>query len=143
MVDIGFTHVALMVSEIDRTIDFWHRYAGMDVIHRRPSDDGGEVVWMSDHTRPFVIVFIEGAVTHRLGPNGHLGVACETRARVDEMAALAEEEGRATLGPTDLGPPVGYFVFIEDPDGHILELSFGQEVRLAVEANGVGDGDPG
>ena len=34
--------------------------------------------------------------------------------------------------PTDLGEPIGYVAPIADPDGNSLELSFGQEVGLAV-----------
>jgi hypothetical protein len=36
-------------------------------------------------------------------------------------------------GPYDSGPPVGYWAIIPDPDGHNLELSYGQEVGLTVE----------
>jgi hypothetical protein len=28
---------------------------------------------------------------------------------------------------------VGYWALLRDPDGHTLEISFGQELRLAVE----------
>ena len=52
---------------------------------------------------------------------------------------VAEEEpaaeGCLIDGPTDLGPPVGYYAFLRDPDGHTLELSYGQEVALAVKEN--------
>ena len=37
------------------------------------------------------------------------------------------------MAPRDLGPPVGYFGMISDPDGNHLELSYGQEVGLAVD----------
>ncbi len=33
----------------------------------------------------------------------------------------------------DSGPPVGYWAFFRDPDGNTLELSYGQDVRSAVE----------
>ena len=36
------------------------------------------------------------------------------------------------LGPIDSGEPVGYWAFLSDPDGHTLELAFGQEVGLTV-----------
>jgi len=34
---------------------------------------------------------------------------------------------------TDSGYPVGYWAFINDPDGHVLEISYGQEIGLTVE----------
>ena len=35
--------------------------------------------------------------------------------------------------PEDSGPPVGYWALLRDPDGHTLEISYGQELKLAVE----------
>ena len=133
-VDHGFTHVALTATDVERSVAFYARYAAMEVVHRRVDPDSGNtVVWLSDRTRPFVIVLIEQRrVTHPLGGFGHLGVGCASRADVDRLAAEARAEGRTVLGPEELGPPVGYFVIIADPDGHNLELSYGQEVGLAV-----------
>ncbi|MEG4093093.1 VOC family protein [Microcoleus sp. Pol12B4] len=57
MSDIGLTHIALPVSDVDRTIEFYSKYAGMQVVHRRIDPKAGvAVVWISDRTRPFVIV---------------------------------------------------------------------------------------
>jgi catechol 2,3-dioxygenase-like lactoylglutathione lyase family enzyme len=135
--DAGFSHVALPIADAGRSIDFYARYAGMQVVHRRTEPDGGagssSVVWLSDLTRPFVIVLIETEVTHRLGGFAHLGVGCPTREEVDRRCALARGEGRGVSGPYDSGPPVGYWAIIADPDGHNLELSYGQEVGATVE----------
>lgn len=140
MTDIGLTHVALPISAVDRSIDFYGRYAGMEVVHRRKSeDDGSEVVWLSDRTRPFVIVLIEvEEIGTKLGPLAHLGVGCSSRAEVDRLAELARAEGILAREPEDSGYPVGYWTFLRDPDGHTLELSFGQEVGLTVAEPGHG-----
>ncbi len=53
-----------------------------------------------------------------LGPFGHLGVACATRAEIDEKVALARREGVLRREPEQLGDPVGYFAFFADPDGN-------------------------
>src|SRR6266581_1223949 len=42
-------------------------------------------------------------------------------------------EGRLVREPEDSGPPVGYWAFLRDPDGHTLEIAYGQELGLAVE----------
>jgi catechol 2,3-dioxygenase-like lactoylglutathione lyase family enzyme len=136
MNDIGLTHVALPATDLDRSIAFYAKYAGMCVVHRRGDPAAGEVVWISDRTRPFVVVLIstpDAAVT--LAPWAHLGVGCPSRERVDELCAEAAREGVLLDGPTDSGPPVGYWAFLRDPDGHTLELSFGQEVGLTVETS--------
>lgn len=129
MHDLGLTHVALTSTDLDASIAFWSRYARMQVVHRRSG-----VVWLSDKTRPFVIVLAEvPSVENPLLPFAHLGVGCPSRAEVDRLAALATDENCLVSGPLDYGPPVGYWAFIRDPDGHTLEVSFGQEVGLTVE----------
>ena len=134
MADVGLTHVALPVTEIERSVAFYAKYAGMRVVHRRTDATvGNTVVWLSDGTRPFVIVLIETErVASPLLPIAHLGVGVASRAEVDRLAREAHAEGRSVWGPTDSPPPVGYWALIADPDGHTLELSHGQEVGLTV-----------
>jgi catechol 2,3-dioxygenase-like lactoylglutathione lyase family enzyme len=129
MYDIGLTHIALTVANLDVSITFYSKYAHMQVVHRRPG-----VIWLSDRTRPFVIVLAEvPKVEHPLLPFTHLGVGCKDREEVDRLCEMARSEGRLIKGPIDSGPPVGYWGFIRDPDGHTLEVSFGQEIGLIVE----------
>lgn len=131
--DVGLTHVALPVADPVASARFYDRYAGMRVVHER-SDTGGRVLWLSDLTRPFVVVIIEHpGNTVALSGWAHLGVACRSRDDVDRRCADARAEGLAVQGPFDSGPPVGYWAIIPDPDGHNLELSYGQEVGLTVE----------
>ena len=128
MTDVGLTHVALPVTDLDESADFYDRYARMQIVHRRDS-----VIWLSDKTRPFVLVLIEtDAVLHTLRPMAHLGVGCESREEVDRLAARARVERCLISGPADAGPPVGYWAFLRDPDGHTLEVSFGQQVGITV-----------
>ena len=131
MTDVGLTHVALPVTGLDVAVAFYAKYARMEIVHRRPG-----VVWVSDQTRPFVIVLIETPeVAHPLLPFAHLGVGCESREEVERLCDLARGEECLISGPMDYGPPVGYWAFIRDPDGHTLEISFGQEIGLTVGAS--------
>lgn len=134
--DHGLTHVALTVREVDASVAFYARYAAMRIVHSRADPSSGRrVVWITDGTRPFVIVLIEvERVAVRLSGIAHLGVGCDSREEVDRLCALARAEGRKVEGPTDAGPPVGYYAVIEDPDGHNLEVAHGQEVGLTVAA---------
>jgi hypothetical protein len=45
----------------------------------------------------------------------------------------ARIEGVMIKPPQDSGYPVGYWAFLQDPDGHTLELSYGQEIGQTVE----------
>jgi catechol 2,3-dioxygenase-like lactoylglutathione lyase family enzyme len=120
--------VALPATDLERSIAFYARYAAMQVVHRREG-----VVWLSDRTRPFVIVLIETREgVEPLRPVAHLGVACGSREDVDALCERARGEQVLIDGPFDYGPPVGYWAFLRDPDGHTLEVSHGQEIGLAV-----------
>ncbi len=136
--DLGATHVALPVRHLDTSVAFYAKYARMQVVHRRAdATNGTQVAWISDLTRPFVVVLIEqpdlgGACLG--GLFGHLGIGVESRSEVDRLCELAKTEGTMTVGPMDYGYPVGYWAYIVDPDGHNLEISFGQEVGFTVQA---------
>jgi catechol 2,3-dioxygenase-like lactoylglutathione lyase family enzyme len=134
MIDIGLTHIALPVSDIELSIEFYSKYAGMQVVHRRIDAEAGvAVVWLSDHTRPFVIVLIETDSVHPvLSPFAHLGVGCESREYMDSLCDKARKEGVLLQEQKDSGYPIGYWAYLRDPDGHTLELSYGQEIGLTV-----------
>ena len=135
MNDIGFTHVALLVTDINKSLAFYQCYANMSVIHRRTDATSGRtVVWLSDKTRPFVLVLGESEqVNVVLSPFAHLGIGCKSRADVDVLCDQARDEGVLLDGPHDRGYPVGYWAFLRDPDGHTLEISYGQELGLTVQ----------
>ena len=60
MIDVGLTHIALPVSDVEKSIEFYSKYGGMQVVHRRIDAAAGvAVVWLCDNTRPFLIVLIQ------------------------------------------------------------------------------------
>jgi catechol 2,3-dioxygenase-like lactoylglutathione lyase family enzyme len=134
MLDIGLTHIALPVSGIEQSVKFYATYAEMQVVHRRiDKETGMEVVWLTDHTRPFVIVLIQTlSVQPLLSPLAHLGIGCRSREAVDILCDKARQAGLLVEEPKDSGYPIGYWAFLRDPDGHTLELSYGQEIGLTV-----------
>jgi catechol 2,3-dioxygenase-like lactoylglutathione lyase family enzyme len=135
MIDIGLTHIALPAADVDRSIEFYAKYAGMKVLHRRTdAETGVAVVWLSDCTRPFVIVLIQtSSVQPVLSPLAHLGVGCQSRESMDFLCDMARQEGVLLQKPKDSGYPIGYWAYLRDPDGHTLELSYGQEIGLTIE----------
>lgn len=135
MIDIGLTHIALPVSDLEKSIEFYATYAQMQVVHRRIDAEAGvAVAWLTDRTRPFAIVLIQTDSVHPvLSPLAHLGIGCKSREALDMLCDKARRAGVLVEEPKDSGYPVGYWAFLRDPDGHTLELSYGQEIGLTVE----------
>ena len=125
------THVAVRTHDVDASIDFYRRYAGLAIAHER-CDEGVRVVWIAERaTNPgFVIVLM--AMPHQKlrepSPTDHFGFAVASRAEVDRIAALAEREGCLKLSARDLGPIVGYITLVRDPSGNTCEFSHGQSL---------------
>lgn len=133
MSDLGLTHVAFAVRDLASSIDFYAKYASMKVVDQRRDDEtDGQVAWVTDGTRPFVIVLVQSktAKDTPLGPFGHLGVALSSREDVDRLSQVARENGCLLSDPADSGPPVGYWALLSDPDGNTLELSYGQQIAF-------------
>jgi catechol 2,3-dioxygenase-like lactoylglutathione lyase family enzyme len=136
IMDLGLTHVAFAVPDLQSSIHFYEHYASMSVIHRRSDINlPSKVAWLTDFTRPFIIVLVQAPSLGDtpLGPFGHLGIGCSSRETVDRLAADAAHEDRLLQAPTDSGPPVGYWALISDPDGNTLEVAHGQQVAFTVE----------
>jgi catechol 2,3-dioxygenase-like lactoylglutathione lyase family enzyme len=126
--------VALQVSDMDRSIAFYERWANMRVVDRlEDPNTGNKAARISDQQSSFVIALVQTGqpVEHRLAGLGHLGVGCADREEVDGLSADAERDGCLRRGPIDSGYPLGYWAFLVDPDGHQLELSYGQNDKQA------------
>lgn len=129
MSDIGLTHVALPVRSLLASVAFYEKYANMHVVHRRPG-----VIWISDRTRPFAVVLIETTSEIKpLLPMAHLGVGVSSREEVDHLCRIARHNECLVREAEQMDPPVGYWALLRDPDGHTLEISYGQELGRIVE----------
>ena len=125
------THLALGVSDLARTIDFYRRHAKLHVVHDR-HDGHARVVWLSERAEApdFVLVLFEVHADPAVAPSTlqHLGFAVASRAEVDAAAEAGRREGILMIPPTDAGPVVGYFCIVRDPDGNQVEFSHGQPI---------------
>ncbi len=127
---VSMTHVALHVRDLEATLAFYRDYCGMEETHRREDEPGVRVAWIAEPGREgrFVFVVIEGGpgAIRREGDLSHLGFACPDRAGVERLAEKAKAQGRLIWPVTDAPPPLGTFCGVEDPDGNLVEFSFGQ-----------------
>lgn len=124
---IRWTHITIGVSDVDRSIKFFEEFCRLSVIRDRRLGGGG-TVWLGYETPEgelptYVLVIGEQEDFSRLD---HFGFQCDSRAGVDEIAAKAEASGILVHPPKDSGGVVGYWTIIRDPDGHLIEFTFGQ-----------------
>lgn len=126
---IRWTHLTMVVSEFQRSIDFYRRFCGLEVVRDRRKE-GATTVWLGP--RPpageeptFVLVIQEGEVTSHID---HLGFQVGARSEVDALAREAEGAGILVYPPTDSGGSVGYWTMVRDPDGHRVEFTCGQPI---------------
>ncbi len=120
------THVALHVRDLAACVAFYESYCGLRETHRR----GDKVVWLAEpgRERDFVLVLLAGG-QGRNQPEGdfsHLGFAVDSRSDVDAMAARARGDGILVWEPREDAYPVGYYCGVRDPDGNMVEFSWGQ-----------------
>jgi catechol 2,3-dioxygenase-like lactoylglutathione lyase family enzyme len=139
-----FTHVALPVRDLDRTLDFYRKYTTLELIHERTDPETGlRSVWLAnsrdktDAAARFVLVLICGSLPTQITGDieeeygfltsiSHLGISLNTREEVDQIAEMARDEGILVLGPRYMNPVVGYICIVRDPDGNQLEFSVEQ-----------------
>lgn len=126
-----FTHVALLVSDVDKTADFYIKYCGLKVLTRRLDPKSGyRTIWLGKNLN-FVIVAFESEkkpIQSITKPLSHLGFSLESKELVDKVAQIAKQEGLLNYGPVYFDEVVGYICEVLDPDGNSVEFSYGQNL---------------
>lgn len=110
----GFHHIALRVSDCERSARFYQGAFGMREVRRVPDGDGVRALWLR---RGEAVLMLERTLRGR-GPDhgsGHVLVFSAPD------LALAEETLRAAnVEITDRTPST---LYVEDPDGHRAGVS--------------------
>ncbi|OGI20238.1 MAG: hypothetical protein A3B68_05280 [Candidatus Melainabacteria bacterium RIFCSPHIGHO2_02_FULL_34_12] len=126
-----FTHVALLVSDVDEMADFYIKYCGLKVIARRSDPKAGfRNIWLGKDLN-FVIVAFESEkkpIQSISKPLSHLGFALESTEEVNLIAKVAQDDGILNYGPVYVDADVGYICEVLDPDGNSVEFSYGQKL---------------
>ena len=127
---VRWTHITINVSDIDRSVDFYTGICGLSIVRDRRKE-GRHNVWLgppiaAGEDPAFVLVMVQDEVKARLD---HFGFQCDSREEVDAIADLARSQDFLVDPPTDIGGVVGYFITIRDPDGHLIEFTFGQPLK--------------
>lgn len=143
-----WTHVALPVSDLDRSIAFYTSLTPLVVVARN-EDESGRGAWLSnDHQvdSPFVLVIAElvpevgknfGMDTGRpmptLAPFAHIGIELPNKEDVDAIAERARSMGVLSWEPRQMAEHIGYICAATDPDGNVIEFSWNQKVHSKIK----------
>lgn len=125
-----WTHITINVGDLGRSVEFYTSVCGLSVVRDRRLE-GRHNVWLgppvqSGQDPTFVLVMIQDEVKARID---HFGFQCASREEVDRIAELARKQNILVEPPMDLGGVVGYFTIVRDPDGHLIEFTFGQPLK--------------
>ena len=80
------------------------------------------------------LAVLDEALVLVLVPTHVYGVLAATRGEVDLVAQRARLEGCLAWEAADNPAPVGYLCAVSDPDGNVIEFSFGQVVYEVAHA---------
>lgn len=143
-----WTHVAMPVTDLERSIDFYTTLTPLVVVARN-SDENGRGVWLSNDKQvetPFVLVLAEfipemgtrfgiepGKPHPTLAPFAHIGIELPSKEDVDAVAERAREMGVLEWEPRMMAEHIGYICSCRDPDGNVIEFSWNQKVFARVQ----------
>lgn len=142
-----WTHLALPCRDLDKSVEFYTTVAPLVVVARN-EDANGRGAWLSNDRQvetPFVLVLAEfppaaarefgqtpGERVRVLAPFAHIGIELPRREDVDAVADKARAAGTLEWEPRQMSPHIGYICSVRDPDGNIVEFSYGQQVFSTV-----------
>lgn len=141
----AMTHLAMHVADVTACIAFYQDYCGMVLVHERgQARQGNRTVWLAEPGKEtsLVFVFISGGPRRdqAAGDYSHVGFALGSRTEVDAVAAKAEAAGCLAWPAREEPYPVGYYCGVRDPDGRVVEFSYGQPLGPGAErAEGTGN----
>ncbi len=134
------THIALPCADLDASLRWYEEFTPLVLVTRR-EDSAGQTAWLShDHQaeNPFIVVLAmffasRGKEQPQLGPFAHLGIELPSRQAVVEIAERGQAAQCLTWAPEQYPDPIGFICALSDPDGNVIEYSFGQGIYEKVQ----------
>ena len=127
---VSFSHLAIPVLDIEKSVVFYQKYLDMKVIRRRENPTN---VWLGDGIRPFQLVLLaadpgdleggrpsdyhQAKLIHPIVASSHIGFTCSSCTEVKRIADMAKAEGILEHGPLEENWPGGYCAYFTDRRG--------------------------
>jgi len=136
-ITFNIRHTMLLVSNLDRTLDFYTRLLGMDVQRRRDIPEQNERVgyvgYGKEDDGPSLELIESPKTRGRTAPwTGHVALYVSDCYKLCESLKAEGVEFVSEPAPNRPGGR-DIYAFIKDPDGYILELT---ERHPKIEADG-------
>ena len=126
----AFTHCALHVQDLEVSVASYRDFCGLKAVGEHGEGPNDHAVGMSEDEREtdYVFVLLLGGQGHTQPESdlSHFGFAVGGRSDVDTIAARGRAADCLAWEPKDFPHPVGYRCALRDPDGYIVEFSYGQ-----------------
>jgi catechol 2,3-dioxygenase-like lactoylglutathione lyase family enzyme len=116
---LGLTHLALAVSDLNRSFQFYHDVFGMLAVYRQPNLIQAQTPGTHD-----ILVLEEEEGGDHIGKSGgikHFGFRLTDPRDIDKAARSIEQAGGKILQRGEFVPGEPY-VFFKDPDGYEVEV---------------------
>lgn len=120
----GLAHIAIRVKEFARALEFYVGKLGFAEMMRLKRDDGSDwIIYLRVTDTQFIELFDAGE-GDRAPPREAVGLNhfCLEVADLDVTVAALAERGVALARPVKTGVDYNRQAWIEDPDGHRIEL---------------------
>jgi catechol 2,3-dioxygenase-like lactoylglutathione lyase family enzyme len=118
----GLYHIHLVVSDIERALNFYRDVFGMQEMFR----SGPRMVFLTTPgTRDLITLNQDEAQRDQVGNSGgiaHFGLRITDAARLDDAVQQVKRHGGALVSRGEHAPGAPY-AYIRDPDGYVIELS--------------------
>jgi catechol 2,3-dioxygenase-like lactoylglutathione lyase family enzyme len=131
----SIAHVAIRVKDVSRTLDFYVGKLGMREMMRLDRDGRLWLLYLRITDTQFLEVFPEG-VGQRAADREAVGYnhICLEVADIDVALPELEATGVPLIRGKQMGPDGNWQAWIEDPDGHRIELMQVMPDSLQAEA---------
>jgi len=115
------TEVVLLVSDLDKSIDFYQRVLGLDT---QPVADGyAELILGSGHRLILENCGVHGPSPHHSARQGHVALLYPSRDSLGAIVRRVATQGDTLISNT-IDHGVAVSVYLSDPDGNNLELCY-------------------
>jgi catechol 2,3-dioxygenase-like lactoylglutathione lyase family enzyme len=114
---LGLTHLALTVSDLERSFQFYHDVFGMLAVYREPTF----IQAQTPGARDVLVLELGTADVGKSGGIKHFGFRLAEARDIDKAVTAIERAGGKIKHRGDFCPGEPY-VFFTDPDGYEVEV---------------------